>query len=204
MIARDSFRRKVVVSKYGEEDPFWLPKTISTSHGVGVWKGIRKGWDVFQRHIQFEIGEGSFVRFWKHKWCGDEELWKSFPNLFDLATNKDAMVSSILHLEGGNATWNPTFRRNVQGWEMESVVQFFDKLYSQQVGSNSADQILWKGSKANKFTVRSFYIMLVNNNRNVFPWRLIWKSRAPVEFLFLLGRFLTKSFLWGRTCGSVI
>lgn len=60
---RDSLWRKVVVSKYDEGDLFWLPKDISTSYGVGVWKGIRKGWDVFQRHIEFEIGDGSSVRF---------------------------------------------------------------------------------------------------------------------------------------------
>lgn len=51
MVDRNVFWRRVVIGKYGEGDHFWFPNDISSSFGVGVWKGIRKGWNSFERHI---------------------------------------------------------------------------------------------------------------------------------------------------------
>lgn len=65
----------------------------------------------FERHISFEIGNGSSVRFWMDRWCDDVELWRSFPNRLNIATEKDCLVSSVLHLVEGRVSWSLTFRR---------------------------------------------------------------------------------------------
>lgn len=44
---------------------------------------------------------------------------RDFPNLFNIATDKNAMVSSILHVEEGKVSWSPTFRRHLQDLEIE-------------------------------------------------------------------------------------
>ena len=43
---------------------------IQGSHGVGLWKTIRKGWLEFNKREAFKVGDGSRVRFWKDRWCG--------------------------------------------------------------------------------------------------------------------------------------
>lgn len=84
------------MSKFGEGIHRWFPKDIGSSYGVGVWKGIRKGWEPFKRCISFEVGSGEKVRFWKDAWCGDTKLRRVFPNLFNIEENQDVMDSSYL------------------------------------------------------------------------------------------------------------
>lgn len=43
------------MGKYGVSMRDWDPGEVSVSYGVGVWKGIRKGWDQFRRLISFAI-----------------------------------------------------------------------------------------------------------------------------------------------------
>lgn len=55
-------------------------------------KGIHTGWDSFSNFLQFDLREESKVRFWTNIWCGDSPL----KDLFHLAVNKEALVSSYL------------------------------------------------------------------------------------------------------------
>lgn len=89
--------------KYGQGNHLWFPNDVSSSFGVGVWKGIRKGWASFERHISFEMN-GVSIKIWRVKWCENEELWRSFPSLFNLASDKDCLVSSVLPLEEGRVS----------------------------------------------------------------------------------------------------
>lgn len=50
-------------------------------HGVGLWKYIRKGWEIVQRHARFVVGADSLVRFWYDKLCGEQSLKPSLPFL---------------------------------------------------------------------------------------------------------------------------
>lgn len=71
---RSGMWRRVVVCKYGEGSHKWFPNSIDSPYGSGVWRGIFREWEDFVRHIRFEIGDGSSVRFWKDKWCGDKRV----------------------------------------------------------------------------------------------------------------------------------
>ena len=44
-------------------------------HGVGLWKAIRRDWDVFISKISSVVG----IRFWKDIWCGNTPLRTFFP-----------------------------------------------------------------------------------------------------------------------------
>lgn len=142
--------KRVVVCKYRVEEVEWYPKIISRALVSGVWKGIGKGWDPFVRQISFEIGNGSKVRFWKDKWCGEVELWRLFPDLFSVAAEQDVLVSEVLKVEHGNVVWSPNFRRNLQYWEMESCEPFFAMLYAQQVDCSREGSVRWSASITKK------------------------------------------------------
>lgn len=87
-------------------------KIITSGFGSGVWKGICKGWEPFERLISFDIGNGSKVKFWKDKWCGEVELWRLFPDLFNVAADKDCLVSLVLQVENGRVVRSPIFRES--------------------------------------------------------------------------------------------
>ena len=59
-------------------------------YGVGLWKAIRKEWNLLSDKFVFEVGNERRVSFWKDKWCGNEALCVSFPSLFALASSKEA------------------------------------------------------------------------------------------------------------------
>ena len=41
---------------------------MRASYGIGVWKAIRKKWEVVDKRVVFEEGDGARMLFWKDKW----------------------------------------------------------------------------------------------------------------------------------------
>ena len=46
---------------------------------VGVWTIIRKGWNLFNCRVAFEVANGLRVKFQKDTWCPEEPLCVSIP-----------------------------------------------------------------------------------------------------------------------------
>jgi len=61
---REALWRSVVDAKYGSTWAGWCSLDPHGSHGVGLWKNIRKGWSLFSSHTRFILGNGSRIRFW--------------------------------------------------------------------------------------------------------------------------------------------
>lgn len=60
-------------------------------------------------------------------------LQQDFPS-FNIAVDKEELVSSVLqHTAGNVVTWNPSFRRNRQDWELDPLQRFIELLYAQKV-----------------------------------------------------------------------
>ena len=60
----------------------WCTRSVNGPYGVGLWKNIIRGWPFFSRHILYDIGDGSRVKFWQDRWCGETSLAVSYPDLF--------------------------------------------------------------------------------------------------------------------------
>ena len=63
-IEREALWRQVIVGKYGSLIGGWSSNSVQGTHGVGLWKHIRKGWDKFSQFFKFKVGDGSRTRFW--------------------------------------------------------------------------------------------------------------------------------------------
>lgn len=75
-----------------------------------------QGFDDFVKEINFKIGDGGKIRFWKDSWCKDSLLMTNFPNLYNIVTNKDALVKDYIVGVNGLVTWNITFIRHFNDW----------------------------------------------------------------------------------------
>ena len=69
-------------------------------------------------------------------------------------------------------------------------------LYSCSIRRGNVDSLRWKPSSRKTFQVHSYYSVLIQPNRNFFPWRSMWKSKVPTRVAFfswtaILGRILT-------------
>ncbi|RVW25808.1 hypothetical protein CK203_101074 [Vitis vinifera] len=58
-LERESFLRKVIVGKFGEEEGGWTTRKVRESHGMGLWKDIRKGWEEFFLRTSICIGDAA-------------------------------------------------------------------------------------------------------------------------------------------------
>ena len=81
--------------KYGSLWGGWCSKYCRGAYGVGLWKGIRRGWDRFTPFISFSEGNGARVKFWFDLWCGDSTL------MFSIAADREAAVADYLMFRNG-------------------------------------------------------------------------------------------------------
>ncbi|RVX23795.1 LINE-1 reverse transcriptase-like [Vitis vinifera] len=87
---KDNLWKTVIGVKYGQEGCGWRTKEVCGSFGVGLWKEIMKEADWCWESIEFKVGKGTKVLFWTDKWCGNEALSQTFPQLFTLAGHRNA------------------------------------------------------------------------------------------------------------------
>jgi hypothetical protein len=202
-VEREALWRQVVVAKYGTMEGGWCSNMPTGTHGVGVWKFIRAGWDKFSRMLKFEVGDGTRVRFWDDVWCTDGSLKEAYPELFRIARNKDACVANNFQRQGDSIHREVTFSHLAQDWEMESFLSFLEILYSVTITGIGEDKVYWLPSKDHIFQVKSYYDTLTCKREGWFPWKSIWKAKVPPRVAFFtwtaaLGRILTAENLRRR------
>jgi hypothetical protein len=115
--------------------------------------------------------------------------------LFCLAKNKDAFVADHLQHHNSSTHWEIQFIRLVHDWELESITTFLDLLYSSLVIGYSEDVVHWRSSGKPKFTVSQYYKALVPCVAVDFPWKAIWKPKAPPRVAF---------FIWTTSLGKIL
>jgi hypothetical protein len=117
-----------VDAKFGSTWDGWCSLGPLGSHGVGLWKNIRKGWRLFCSYTRLILGNGSRIRFWDDVWCGEVPLKEAFPVLYDIACDKDAHVADHLVVVSGSYQWDVSFFRAAHDWEVDVLASFFSLL----------------------------------------------------------------------------
>jgi len=77
---------------------YWCSNPVPSPYGVSLWKNIRWGWPTFSCCIHFGAGDGSKVRFWHDRWCGENALAICFPDSFTISQAKEASVADLLQM----------------------------------------------------------------------------------------------------------
>ncbi|WMV56044.1 hypothetical protein MTR67_049429 [Solanum verrucosum] len=137
--------RIAILNKYGQ--------TEDSTYGVTVWRSIRNLWDSLKENLVVKVGEGNKIFFWKDKWIGQECLNSVFPDLFSFCTNPEAKIAEIWSPQG----WNLTFRRNLNDWEVDRIVELLLKLGEFTGLATEADSIRWKHDSDGKLSVHRLY-----------------------------------------------
>ena len=97
---------------------------------MSLWKSIKTVWPKFVDSTYFKVDNGVQLKFWHHQWCGETSLKRRFPELFCLASHPEASMKDLALFKGTNFYWNVSFIRSIQDWELVSVAEFLDVIYS--------------------------------------------------------------------------
>ncbi|RVW77485.1 hypothetical protein CK203_053447 [Vitis vinifera] len=127
-------------------------------------------------------------------WCGDVELARRFPQLFNVAAQRSATVGDIWDQNSGQGSWNLRFIRGFNDWELNMVDELFQILRSQRI-TLEEDLALWKGGKNGKFDVKEAYGLLISHSTPLFPKKGIWVENIPSKLAF---------FAWEATWERVL
>ena len=98
-------------------------------------------------------------------------------------------MSDYLDSSGSSINCNPSFTWAIQNWELESLDSFLNLFYLSKTHPGEADRMLWTLASNNDFEVKSYKTLLIANP-NLFPWRSVWKVKAPPHISFSIGRRL--------------
>ncbi|KAG7990850.1 hypothetical protein I3843_02G045100 [Carya illinoinensis] len=187
---------KVVVhSKYGNLWGGWCTREGNGSYGVGMWKQIRRGWRMFANNTKLLVGEGTRISFWRDIWCGEEALKDTFPCVYLVACDQEASVADLLVRSGDQVHWNITFCRAAHDWEVNSFTDLFNRVYSMKPNGLHEDKLWWKHTGKGIFSVCSYYKALTATPNVSFPWKRLWRNKAPHKTLF---------FVWTAALGKIL
>ena len=86
-------------AKYGNVWSGWCTKKMTSPYGVSLWRFIRSGWLNFSK-LQYDMSDGTRVKFWKQVRCGDCSLKEAFLELYSLHSLSRARDSSMAKVMG--------------------------------------------------------------------------------------------------------
>ncbi|WMV13617.1 hypothetical protein MTR67_007002 [Solanum verrucosum] len=123
-----------------------------------------------------KVGNGRKTMFWNDVWV------RQTPLIYNLNQQKLATISEVKNAQG----WNLSFRRFLNDWEVERMVQFYNTLEQAKSLNFEEDRLLWKLDKDGKFRVKAAYKLLdiSTETKEWWPWKMIRKGKIPHKACF--------------------
>ena len=147
--------------------------------------------------MELVAGLGNRIRFWHDIWCGDAPLKALFPLIFVCSIDQSTYIDSHLLSSGvgEGRTWNITFFRDFNDWEVDEVLAFFTFIHSKIPAGLNPDSMRWKLRQHGEFDVKSLYHALDVKIDIKFPWKAIWRAKVPRRVSF---------FVWSAAWGKIL
>lgn len=178
---------RVLEQKYLKNDSIWNTEYPCPAGCSSTWRGIVFGAKLLHQGIQWRIGDGDSVHFWKDKWLSSGPLIDKARNVSLIDTQLKVRDFLI------NDDWNLRMLHDIVDNEtVANIVKTPAAVY----GSGN-DKIIWNGTSNGKFSIASAYSILFNNHGCAdSSWNFIWKLPTPPKlkiFSWLLynGKLLT-------------
>ena len=121
----------------------------------------------------------------------------AFPRLYVIAIDKEVFIEASLSRQGAKdrKIWDVHFIREFNDWEMVEGLHFLHILGASTHPMDVGDRMKWKLKPNGDFDILSYYNKLRNSPSIVFPWKAIWKAKAPRRVSF---------FVWYVACYKIL
>ena len=108
------------------------------------------------------------------------------------------MWADLMQFTNGVLHWDLHIVWAIQDWELESLMTFMDTIYGLGIRGIGKDKMCWKPDKKKGFKIATYYRLLdaaAIANEQSFPWKIIWRSKAPPRVAF---------FVWTAALGKIL
>ena len=107
----------------------------------------------------FEIKDGSNARFWEDTWAGELPFKVKYPSIYNIVCDPHATVAKILATRPLNLSFRRALVNNklVEWLNLVAQIAHVDLV-------DRLDSFRWNLTKSGLFTVRSFYLHLMNTH----------------------------------------
>lgn len=167
-----SLWKQVLESKYGswreldelaysKFDSWWLKdiKKICESNS-NSWFDMLRGW---------KIGQGSKIRFWTHKWLGNDSLKNRYLRIFMNFVHKEGTLKKFGGWHESQWLWRIPWRRKWFQWELQIVNSFMEEPKYILLHTHRNDSWFQLGDTSNSYSIKFGYDKLLNyTNSNMF------------------------------------
>lgn len=100
------------------------------------------------------------LRFWQDHWCVNAPFCTFFPDIFEIARDKDVIVAGAWSRWGAGGYWDILFLRSFNDWEVDSVACLLNFIQNFVV-STEREKVRWKtiggGGSSEGFSVREAF-----------------------------------------------
>lgn len=128
---------------------------------TGVWKDICSvvkefsdlGLNISAR-MMVEVGKGDSIKFWKDPWLNGSPLKQLFPDLYNLSSCKDGMVSAFVSLTGQTLQWSWKWNRDPSTASEWTSIGSLMSLLAEVNINNSKDRWFWPNNFGVDFSVK--------------------------------------------------
>jgi hypothetical protein len=158
-----------------------VSKKVGDSH---FWKSLVSVKDKFLSLGSFKLASGEEICFWEDQWLGNLTLMEQYPNIFNIARKKSAIVSDVLQTN----PYNASFRRALLGVKLHEWQSLVARLVNISL-VDGQDNFIWVLQKSGLFTVKSMYEHLINSGTKVS--QEIWYMKIHLKikvFMYYLKR----------------
>lgn len=182
----DSLWVHIIKSIYGVAANGWDSEHNFNPSYRAPWKFVLDCRADFMKGVQFRIGDGRRISFWRDVWNGTRSFAVDFPRLFAIVREPNATLQGVLHLISGeddNIDMQSMFRRRYGDNEIMEIAGLLQRLQGLSLVPQVEDSRRWKWETSHKFSVKSAYVGLCSDQfgGSCPIYGLLWKSKAPMK-----------------------
>ncbi|KAK1320551.1 hypothetical protein QJS10_CPA03g00813 [Acorus calamus] len=199
----DAMWRTVVSGGLQGRRQRFLPLPKPSRCSSQVWKVIHRVGTPLSSVIRWRLGKGDRIRFWTFHWCGSGPLMTVYPELFEIASNKDGMVWEFWNDSEHGGGWTFHLQRRLSNVEFLQYTQPYCVITNFRIMEAEEDAPIWILTPSTGFNVNSVYLWWVEdrpfNGGVARKAHQIWNCKVPTKVRFFLWlayneRLLTRAY----------
>ncbi|XP_026398949.1 uncharacterized protein LOC113294785 [Papaver somniferum] len=181
------WRRIIHEKMQTQENAIWV-KDSNKPQGKRMWKNIQKQKQVVEQITTTHLNKGDSVSFWWDAWAGTQSLKIQFPNIYKIATSKNATIKEMI----SNNAWNLKLRRNLTQREIPEMMALFATLGTPPYLNEEEEEDELVCTTTGGFNVQLCYKWLIEQlpvtpaTHSPVSYSCIWIQGVPTKVQFFI------------------